>query len=104
MWKFILKEMLWMVDKNAVLQAIRAITDHYEGNSDDGELIGTLDEMPSPAGYLKNDWDQGAKGPLRTLAVLLVQHKAEPILPSDVQSRIRRSSCGFYRIGSGILL
>jgi hypothetical protein len=61
MWKFILKEMLWMVDKSAVLQAIRAITDHYENNGDDGELIRTLDEMPSPAGYFKNQWDKENK-------------------------------------------
>lgn len=61
MWKLILKEMLWMVDKNAVLHAIRAITDHYEHNGDDGKLTRTLDEIPSPAGYFEDRWDKEKK-------------------------------------------
>jgi hypothetical protein len=56
MWKFILKEMLWIVDKDAVLQALRAITNHYEHDGSYDELIRTLDEIPSPAGYLRNQW------------------------------------------------
>jgi hypothetical protein len=50
-----------MVDKNAVLQAIRAITYHYEHDGDDDELIRTLDEMPSPAGYFEDEWDKEKK-------------------------------------------
>src|SRR5690348_9324273 len=56
MWKFILRQMVWMVDKDDIRRAIDIAVRHYE--TDDDSAWSDLADLPEHPGYVKRDWDR----------------------------------------------
>jgi hypothetical protein len=52
MWKVIIQQMLWMVDKNTIFQAMKFIMEHYENDMDNSELLRQLEDLPTVEGYI----------------------------------------------------
>lgn len=61
MWKFILTQMVWMIDKNDILKAFNAIVEHYEKDGEYWGLMGQLETMPSSHGYVKRQYEDAKK-------------------------------------------
>ena len=61
MWKFILMQIIWMIDKDDVLKAFNAIVEHYEEDGEYWELMDHLETMPSSDGYVKRQYQDAKK-------------------------------------------
>jgi hypothetical protein len=61
MWKFILTQMVWMIDKNDILRAFNAIVEHYEEDGEYWDLMDQLETMPSSQGYVKRQYEDAKK-------------------------------------------
>jgi len=54
MWKFILTQIVWLIDKNDIVKALNVIVEHYESDSEEyWDLMDRLEKMPSSEGYVK---------------------------------------------------
>jgi hypothetical protein len=61
MWKFILTQIVWMIDKNDILEAFNAIVKHYEEDGEYWDLMDQLETMPSSPGYVKRLYENAKK-------------------------------------------
>jgi hypothetical protein len=61
MWKFILTQIVWMIDKDDIRKAFNAIVEHYEEDGEYWGLMEQLETMPSSAGYVKRQYEDAKK-------------------------------------------
>src|SRR5262249_37596821 len=61
MWKFILTQIVWLIDKDDVRKVLDAIVEHYESDGEYWDLMDQLETMPSSQGYVKRQWEDFQK-------------------------------------------
>lgn len=61
MWKFILTQIVWLIDKDDVRKALDAIIEHYESDGEYWDLMDQLQTMPSSPGFVKRIYEDFQK-------------------------------------------